>query len=255
MISIKTHKWRLDGIDSILFDKDGTFIDSHIYWGRIIELRIKAVMAEYNLPNNLFCELCFSLGLNYELHKLTPQGPIALLSKDEVIAEFLKKLTEYNVMSSEKELSKIFSSVNVDFQKEMYEYIKLLPGAVELFENLKQCKIKMGVITSDMRGNLKQILNYLGIERYFDLVMGRDDCKEEKKTGIPATHAIKYLCVPEDRTLVIGDAPMDSLMAKNAGLRGSILVATGQLPLEELSKYSLHTIDDLTQMEIIKTTK
>lgn len=255
MISIRTRTWQVDKIEAVLFDKDGTFIDLNTYWGRIIELRVKAVMAEYSLSDKLFYELCFSLGLDNKLHKLHPKGPIALLSKNEVIKVFFKKLTKYNIRSSEKELSDIFGSVNVNFQKEMYKYVKLLPGTLKLFETLKQCKIKMGVITSDTKENTKQILDHLGIERYFDIVMGRGDCKEAKKTGMPATHAVEYLCISRERTLVIGDAPMDSLMAKKAGLKGSILVATGQLPIEELNRYSLYTLNDLTQMEVIKTTK
>ena len=31
MISLKTNDWRLENIETVLFDKDGTFIDLHYF--------------------------------------------------------------------------------------------------------------------------------------------------------------------------------------------------------------------------------
>lgn len=34
MINLKTDNFEIDNIDTILFDKDGTFIDLHYFWGK-----------------------------------------------------------------------------------------------------------------------------------------------------------------------------------------------------------------------------
>ena len=39
-------------------------------------------------------------------------------------------------------------------------------------------------------------------------------------------------------------------MAKNAGLKGSILVATGQIPLSRLSEYTKYAISSLKDISI-----
>ena len=49
MISLKTNNWQIDNIDTILFDKDGTFIDLHYFWGKMTELRIKEVIKKYKI--------------------------------------------------------------------------------------------------------------------------------------------------------------------------------------------------------------
>ena len=44
------------------------------------------------------------------------------------------------------------------------------------------------------------------------------------------------------------DAPADYIMAKNASLKGTILVETGQIPIKELTlltKYSVNSLDDV----------
>ena len=39
----------IKNISTIIFDKDGTLTDSHIYWAEIIYLRSNAIIDEFNL--------------------------------------------------------------------------------------------------------------------------------------------------------------------------------------------------------------
>ena len=50
---------------------------------------------------------------------------------------------------------------------------------------------------------------------------------------------------------MIGDAPMDFISAKNAGIKKTVLVATGQLTFDDLLKTSPYTISSLQEIEII----
>ena len=58
MADLYAKNWIIKNVDTVLFDKDGTFIDAHVYWGRIIELRIQAVMNFYQIDDKYFDELC-----------------------------------------------------------------------------------------------------------------------------------------------------------------------------------------------------
>ena len=49
---------------------------------------------------------------------------------------------------------------------------------------------------------------------------------------------------------MVGDAPMDVISAQNAGIEQTILVASGQIPIETLKKHSSYTIDNLENIEI-----
>ena len=84
----------------------------------------------------------------------------------------------------------------------------------------------------------------------FECVIGKDSCEYEKKTGKPALLAIEKLQANPESTIVIGDAPMDAMMAENAKLKGSILVSTGQVYLEDLQKFSKYTVKNLSEVKI-----
>ena len=62
--------------------------------------------------------------------------------------------------------------------------------------------------------------------------------------------AIEKLQANPESTIVIGDAPMDAMMAENAKLKGSILVSTGQVDLEDLQKFSKYTVKNLSEVKI-----
>ena len=57
--------------------------------------------------------------------------------------------------------------------------------------------------------------------------------------------ALDKLAIKPQNAIVIGDAPMDALMAKNSSMQGSILVQTGQTSLEELTKYATVVCENL----------
>ena len=58
MINLKTNKWTINNIDTILFDKDGTFIDLHYFWGKMTEMRVEEIIEKFNLSKDLFPKLC-----------------------------------------------------------------------------------------------------------------------------------------------------------------------------------------------------
>ena len=271
MAKLYTDKWSLDNIKAVLFDKDGTFINSHIYWGEIIKRRIHAVMQHFEIKEDLFASLCSSLGLDTKTGLLIKEGPIAIFSREVVVTSLINKLKECGVSSNSSTIeeilgnvpvvrimpntpalvnAEIFKKVHENFLPDIYNYVKIIEDAKILFDKLKSVEIKLAVVTSDMHANTDAILKHLGLEKYFDLVIGKDDCSKAKKTGEPAKIALKKLNVKAENTISVGDAEMDYLMAKNAGLKGSILVATGQTPLEELLDYTPTSVEKLKEVQV-----
>lgn len=250
MINISSGNWQINDIQTVLFDKDGTFIDVHKYWGRIIEKRIESTCKYYNVSFDFYNDLCLSLGYNTITKKLIPQGPIALLARDEVINCLIQALDKIKIQAQIKDIETIFKQVHLDFLNELFDYVELIEDAKNLFDKLKEKNIQMAVVTSDMHQNTVEILKYLDLEKYFDLIIGKDDCVSAKKTGEPALIAIDRLKANPKTTIAIGDAPMDSQMATNAGLKASILVASGQIELNELEKYSKHSVKTLKELNI-----
>ena len=94
MIALKTEKWKIEDIDFVIFDKDGTFIDIHKYWGRVVELRANAIIRYFNLSQNFYKPLCDVMGYDINSKKLPPDSPVGLYARgkvQEILLYFLIK--------------------------------------------------------------------------------------------------------------------------------------------------------------------
>jgi len=252
MISLLGRGWRLDGVSCVLFDKDGTLVDSHLYWGRIIERRAHAVIRRYGLSGDSFAPLCFSMGLDHGTGRLRPEGPIALVSREEVISLLHLELAGMGVDAPEATLGEIFVHEHQAFLPELFNYVRILPGVVDLLVRLKEEGVKAAVVTTDTVPNTHETLGRLGVAHLFDAVVGKESTREPKTTGVPATLALQLLGLPAERGVCIGDAPMDLIMAQKSGLRGGIWVATGQIDGHALGRYSPYGVASLEELQIEK---
>ena len=85
-------------IELIVFDKDGTLTDAHVFWAEVIRRRAAALVRHFDLTQNETAQLCQIMGLNVATGKLLPKGPIAIVSRDsviEIVIEFL--LYKYHI--------------------------------------------------------------------------------------------------------------------------------------------------------------
>lgn len=248
MISLKTQDWQLDNIDTVIFDKDGTFIDLHYFWGKMTELRVAEILKRYNLPKDNFQELCLRLGYDINSGKMLSDGITALYSRAIIIQIFCKDLKDFRVDISEKELEEIFDYVNTIFYKEMVKYTKSINSAVEFIKKLRKTDVKIGIVTSDSKESTELTLKHFDWENLFDIVIGRESTKETKESGIPVKLALEQMKACSENTIMIGDAPMDYIAAQNAGVEKTILVATGQIDKKDLLKTSDYVLDSLEEI-------
>jgi phosphoglycolate phosphatase-like HAD superfamily hydrolase len=251
MINIISPSWKIDDIETIFFDKDGTIIDSHIYWGRIIEKRSSALIDNFNMNRLKYNELCKVMGLSRETSKLLPEGPIALVERDKVIEIVLQYLRTRDIAVTAGEIKKIFSDVHHNFLDEIYDYIKILPGVLNLLETLKQRNIKTAIITSDRIVNTEKIIAHLNIKDYFDQVIGLESTPEPKVSGKPAIVALELMKTDARHTICIGDAPMDIIMSKKANLKAAIGIALGQTPFEDLQRETPYAAHNYSELKIV----
>ncbi|MBE7708977.1 MAG: HAD family hydrolase [Cyanobacteria bacterium SIG32] len=251
MISLKTQNWQIDNIETILFDKDGTFIDLHYFWGKMTELRVEEIIHQFNLNQNLFNDLCLCLGYDIKTSKMLSDGITAMYSRSKIIEIFKSDLEKYGIKTSEQELEKIFDKVSTEFYQNMHQYTKPINSAIEFIKKLHSKGIKLGIVTSDSVESTKLTLKHFGWENLFESVIGRESSPHTKESGEPTKLALKELGANPEKTVMIGDAPMDSISAQNAGIEKIILVATGQIAENTLKSYSPYTIEDLSLIKFL----
>ncbi len=248
MISLETANWKIENIETILFDKDGTFIDLHYFWGKMTELRCKEIICKFNLNAEYFNELCLCLGYDLSSEKMLSNGITALYSRSKIIEIFKNDLKKVNVFTTDEELAEIFDDVSKKFYKNMVEYTKPINSAISFINAAKQNGAKLGIVTSDSVESTHLTLKHFHWEKLFDCVVGRESSTKTKESGALVKIALSELNANPKTTVMIGDAPMDYQAAKNAGVEKTILVATGQLTvseLENISNYSIKTLNDL----------
>ena len=94
----------------------------------------------------------------------------------------------------------------------------LYPGVAEALNGLQQQQVLMAIVTNKPREFVGPILQALGIEQYFALILGGDDLSDKKPHPAPLLHCMQTLgCTPQ-QTLMIGDSRNDVQAARNAGV-------------------------------------
>lgn len=250
MLNFEYQNLKIDNIDTVLFDKDGTFIDLHYFWGKMTELRASEVIKRYHLENDIHSELCMFLGFDVGKQKMLSDGITAMYSRPQIIEIFRKDLLKFNVVASQSEIESIFDDVSQMFYKEMEKYTKPIESAISFIKLLRQKNIKVGIVTSDSKESSLLTIKHYCWEDLFDVVIGRESTKENKESGVPVKLALETLKSNPENTVMVGDAPMDYIAAKNAGVENVILVSTGQIENKELQKTCDFVVDSLMDITI-----
>ncbi|MCI8665369.1 MAG: HAD family phosphatase [Dorea sp.] len=183
----------LEDIEAVIFDMDGTLIDSMWIWPSIDEDFFK----KYNLvePQN-FHEDIEGMSYTEVVHFFLEVFPTLTQTPQQI-------MDEWTEMAHERYINQ------APLKKGVYEFI---------LEMKRQGK-KIGIATSNGRTLVEDTLKALGVTEYFDVV--RTACEAGK--GKPAPDV--YLLVAEEmgispkHCLVFEDVPMGILAGKNAGMK------------------------------------
>lgn len=248
MISLKSKNWVLNNIETIIFDKDGTFIDLHYFWGKMTEMRVREIVSRYDLEDTVFNLLCLKLGYDPESKKMLSDGITALYSRSKIIEIFVEDLKEIGLNLTFYDLEGLFDDVANDFYKDLLDFVKPIEEAIDFIKKVKKMGLRTGIVTADSLDSTNLILNNFGWKDLFDVVIGRESSSYTKESGIPLKMAIDELNANPDNTIMIGDAPTDAIAAKNAGVKKSILVATGQVKFEDLLKNTNYVVNSLSEI-------
>ena len=132
----------------------------------------------------------------------------------------------------------------------MVQYIKPIDSATDFIKKIHTKGVKLGIVTSDSVESTHIAIKHLGLESFFDVVIGRESSSFTKESGEPTKIAIDTLGATLETTLMIGDTAMDYISAQNAGLSKVILVATGQVIEDDLKNTCSNTVLSLADVII-----
>lgn len=91
-------------------------------------------------------------------------------------------------------------------------------GVESLLQTLRDRGCRMGVVTNKPQVFTGPLLEVMGLEHWFDIAVSGDSLKLRKPDPTPILHAMEALGGKQDTTLMVGDSVNDIMAARNAGL-------------------------------------
>ncbi len=183
----------LKDIDAVLFDMDGTLIDSMWIWMAVDEEYLKKF--ELKEPENF-------------------RSDIEGMSFMETAQYYHKTFPALGMTVDE--IMKVWHDMAYD--KYMHE-VSLKKGARDFIAAVRAQGIKTGIATSNARKLVEDTLKSLGVADLFDMVKTSDEAGAGKPAPDVYLHAARELCVPVEKCLVFEDIPAGILAGKRAGMR------------------------------------
>jgi len=100
---------------------------------------------------------------------------------------------------------------------EQIDNSKLYPGVIDVLSQLKKNNSKISLLTTKAQDQAEKIIDYFGLRKYFDIVMGRQDGIAHKPSPEPLLKICNTLKVDIKNTIIVGDTELDIQCGKNAG--------------------------------------
>ncbi len=178
-------------IKHICFDLDGTLVRSHI---TIYKATLKA-LNDLNIPSENLIEGNFYERIGYHFTDIFNEFNIPVKNFEAFISIYKNQY---------------FNFIN---ESELYENV------AETLNLLNSKKIKISLLTTKGQDQAEKIIEHFGLEKYFDLIMGRRDGIAHKPSPEPLQLICKNLNTACGETLIVGDTELDIICGKNAGTK------------------------------------
>ncbi|MEX2533892.1 MAG: HAD family hydrolase [Nitriliruptoraceae bacterium] len=206
-------------VDAVLFDKDGTIVSHDPLW---------------TVWSDMLTEtLASALSLSVDQTRQLWQSP----SVQRVDAQPLEVATMEMLRQRTTQLVQSLGFVPREARRMVRRAVDCADDAMDrvtpqfnsnvnvLLDACVTADVPLGLVTGDDRARARQHLHRLNITDAFSVVIGGDDTRHGKPSGMPLRAACTVLDVEPARTIYIGDSLVDLRAARDAGCQAAVLYA------------------------------
>ncbi|HBG91984.1 MAG: hypothetical protein A2X54_09750 [Nitrospirae bacterium GWF2_44_13] len=211
------------GIELIIFDLDGTLVDSGM-----------------DITN----------ALNYAI---APYGfkPLTVEDTIKIVGEGLTRLIEKIVKDNNTPVKDAVLDRFINYYSaHLADFTRPYPGVIKTLEMLG--RYKKAVISNKRESLSKKLLDQLGLMKFFDIVLGGDSASGKKPSPAPVKKVLETLGIEPHRAVIVGDSDLDIQAGKGAGVT-TVAVTYGFRDKKSLkdADFILDSMDELlTLIEI-----
>jgi HAD superfamily hydrolase (TIGR01509 family) len=207
-------------MSAILFDMDGTLIDSEPLWLQA-EIEIMAELGcHWDQQDQINC-----LG-----------GPMERTEK--YMQERSNNVKPYGYF--EKKLDELM-------EHKLSHDLELIPSAKELLEDCKSAGLKIALVTASTGKQMRSVLTRFPKD-FFDAAVSRDDVEKSKPDPAPYLLAAKLLGVKNEFCIVFEDSPTGVLSGLRSGAQVIGIPHLSQIPPHE----NLRIIDAIADVNFLQ---
>jgi phosphoglycolate phosphatase len=233
---------RLDGIDLVIFDKDGTLIEFGSMWSGWAVTLAGALRTATGRP--IEAQLFEMLGYDPVARTVLPGGGLAATPMARLRERTRDVLVEAGLGEAEAERA----LATAWHAPDPVGLAHPLADLHALFRRLRDRGRLIAIATSDDRAPTVRTLAALGVSDAIAAIVCADDGVPVK----PAPDMVRHLCaavgVAPARTAVVGDSAADLRMGRAAGARLLVAVLTGvgtRADLEPLADVVVGSVEAL----------
>lgn len=225
---------RIKKCDAFLFDKDGTLIDFNYLW-----LKWSFAAAGYisrKVDSLTESDVLFQWGINAKDKLIDSEGPMAVGSLNDIIISVAGLIYQHNKLWPEARQIAV-EAVDHSWKTVSKErFTRAIKGVPEMIHFLKENGKKLAVVTTDETESAVQDIKLIGLEGFFDVIMGCDKVERCKPFPDLVIEVCSQMNVSPQNTVVIGDTRADMLMGRKAGVSFCVGVSSGLGSAEKLRK-------------------
>jgi phosphoglycolate phosphatase len=228
-------------IKAVLFDKDGTLIDSNGTW---VPFYKSILQTERGLDAAAVEAKMIAAGFDPVSNSFLAGSILA----GGTTRQLVEMWWDHETPEMHAVLTKRF---NNDFAPLALQHMKPLMDLKPIFDALKTMGLKLGVATNDGEQSALGHMRALKVEDYFEAIIGADSVDVPKPSGQMIALFAKTTGLAAQDIAMVGDNTHDLEEARHGGAGLAIGVLTGNGAREDLehhADYVVESIADLPQL-------